>query len=60
MLQAIRLLEIIRVLSIDNLEQNLLYIGLISLILNDLTELNAINFCRNEPLHLIKQALLLA
>ena len=60
MLQAIRLLEIIRVLSIDNLEQNLLYIGLISLILNDLTELNTINFCRNEPFHLIKQALLLA
>ena len=60
MLQAIRLLEIIRVLCVDNLEQNLLNIGLISLILNDLTELNAINFCRNEPLHLIKQALLLA
>ena len=60
MLQAIRLLEIIRVFSVDNLEQNLLHIGLISLILNDLTELNTINFCRNEPFHLIKQALLLA
>ena len=59
MLQTVRLLEIIRILHIDNLEQDLLYICLICLILNNLTELDAINFCRHEPFHLVKQALLL-
>ena len=59
MLQAIGLLEVIGILRVHDLEQNLLHVRLISLILNDLTELNSIDFCGNKPLYLIEKVLLL-
>ena len=44
-LQTIGLLKIIGILGIDNLEQNLLYIGLVGLILHYLTKLDSVDLC---------------
>ena len=59
-LQTTRLLQIIRILSIDDFEEDLLHVCLIRLVLHDLAELNAVHLGRDKPLHLVEKVLLLA
>ena len=58
-LQSARLLELVGVLSVENLKQDLLHVRLIGLILHYLTELNSIDLGRHKPLYFVKKALLL-
>ena len=58
-LQTARLLKVISVFRIENLEEDLLNIGLIRLVLDDLAEFYPVYFSSHQPLDLIEQALLL-
>ena len=58
-LQPARLLQIARILRIHYLKEDLLHVSLIGLVLNDLGELYAVYFGRDEALHFVEKALLL-
>ena len=58
-LQSSRLLQVLSILRIDDLEQDLLNVGLVRLVLDDLTELNSVYLRRDQSLHLVEKILLL-
>ena len=58
-MQPARLLQVGGVLRVDYLKQDLLDVSLIGFILNDLTELDAVDFCGDKTLKLVEQAFLL-
>lgn len=53
-LQPSRLRQVLRILRVDDLEEDLLNVGLVRLVLYDLTELDTVDFCGNKPLHLVE------
>jgi len=58
-LQSPRLLQVLRILRIDDLKKNLLDVRLIRLVLDDLAEFYSVHFGGDESLKLVEKTLLL-